>query len=186
MKKDGWYKKRHIDYFNAWMYASMCGNWRDFGCFATKEECETFLDGIAVQGYYNVLMEYGFLAPTILTLGDVKNSTDNLNSEDWLAMRKIARYIVHDKNSYYVNYVISMIADITSEAKAIVLSVALVYMIIAALCFVALWVPYTLTLRKEICRTNAMLMLIPVEVYLSNRHLRESFGRRVSALTMSK
>eukprot|EP00826_Nyctotherus_ovalis_P057160 TRINITY_DN7807_c0_g5_i1.p1 TRINITY_DN7807_c0_g5~~TRINITY_DN7807_c0_g5_i1.p1 ORF type:complete len:402 (-),score=126.88 TRINITY_DN7807_c0_g5_i1:88-1293(-) len=186
LKKDGWYKGRHINYFNNWIYASMCDGWQDFDCFSTKEECEEFLEGIAMQGYYNVLMEYGFLAPTIITIGEIRNSSQNLNSEDWAAMRKTARYIVHNKNSYYIDYLISMIADITNEAKAIVLSVALVYMIVTALGFVILWIPYTLTLRKEICRTNAMLMLIPVEVYLSNRHLRESFGRRVSALTMSK
>jgi len=138
-----------------------------------------------------VLIEFVFLVPSILNVFShiIPHSTapqEFFNRKDWLALRKIARYITHQKNSHYVDYIISIIEGVTNEAKIIILIALLVYITISAICFFFIWIPYTLRLKKGICRTNSMLLLIPIEVYLNNRYLREKFDQKVAALTMHK
>eukprot|EP01022_Parablepharisma_sp_SALTPOND_P015546 TRINITY_DN220_c0_g1_i1.p1 TRINITY_DN220_c0_g1~~TRINITY_DN220_c0_g1_i1.p1 ORF type:complete len:1613 (-),score=140.42 TRINITY_DN220_c0_g1_i1:7189-12027(-) len=183
MKTDYLYKRKHIDYFNKWMYNSVCDDWEKLGYFTTQSQCENFASGILVQGYYNLLMEYVFLANTLANMANIGRPREVFNSEEWISLRVMAKYLIHEKNNDYMQYIISLVADITQSAQVTTLGVALCFLMMLVIGFFVLWVPYILRLRKEICRTNAMLLLIPTEVYMGNRYLREAFDRKTIALT---
>lgn len=183
---DWLYKKRHVEFFNEWMYDSVCANWESFNWFKTKSECDIFLSGILAQGYYNLMMEYVFMSEAFLNAHSTRTPSANFASQEWRNMWPVAKHIVHTKNALYMDYILSLMSRTTKDAQMIVLVVSLSYILVLAACFLVLWIPYVFTLKKEICRTNSMLLLIPVEVYLSNRQLRKSFENKLNSLGMNK
>eukprot|EP00826_Nyctotherus_ovalis_P062799 TRINITY_DN9147_c0_g1_i7.p1 TRINITY_DN9147_c0_g1~~TRINITY_DN9147_c0_g1_i7.p1 ORF type:complete len:623 (+),score=152.82 TRINITY_DN9147_c0_g1_i7:73-1941(+) len=183
---DWLYMKRHVKFFNEWMYDSVCANWESFSWFKTKSECDTFLSGILAQGYYNLIMEYVFMSETFLNGHKDKTPSENFATKEWNNMWPVAKHIVHTKDTQYMKYILSLMSSTTKDAQVIVLVVSLSYILVLSACFLVVWIPYMLTLKKEICRTNSMLLLIPVEVYLNNRHLRKSFENKLNSLGMNK
>ncbi len=182
MGTDHWYMGRHIGAFNSWMFDPMCDDWKQFGYFDNETQCESFDSGLAVQGYFNILMDYVYLCSGIQAIGST-NTSAVFNSDTWVTLRVMTRYMFHTMNDQYMEHILGQASDIAFNAQMIMLSVALIYLILGTLAFFLLWLPHVLRLRHEICKTNAMLLLIPPSVYLNSRFLREAFEKKAAMLS---
>ncbi len=175
----------HINEFNSWMFDPMCTNWESFGYFKNSSECEDFDDGLAIQGYFNLYMDYIYLAETIIAIGS-KDTAYVFNSDMWIQIRIMVRYMFHAMNQLYMDYIQNLMVDITFSAQMIFLGITLGVILLSAFVFLLFWVPHVFRLRREIARANATLLLIPLEVYIKSRFLREAFEKKVTALTQTK
>jgi len=183
MQTDLYYMNWHMDYFNKWLYNSMCDNWQIYGYFKNSSECQKFGSEIPKQGYYSLLFEYVYLITSVAPKLKPPTIESTYNSEDWINLRVMAKYIFHAKNIDYMEYIIDSVADITRNANYFILWIALAFIFLLLTLFLIIWIPFMLTLQKEIVRTNAMLLLIPTEVYMGNRYLREAFEKKALSLT---
>ena len=98
MISDFLYKKRHVNTFDLWMYETVCNNWEEFAYFNTKDECNTFIDSIGRQGFYNMVMEFVFMSYTLLNTDILSDPYKSFNTPQWNSMKIIASNIIHVKD----------------------------------------------------------------------------------------
>ena len=165
MESDFFYKSWHVDSFNSWIYNSICDDWEIYDSFKNQEECNHFISGVTLEGYYNVLMEYIFISTSFLNkIVPGENITNNIVNEQWISMVTIGYSIIHCKNEFYIEYIINLMYDIPNNAKIILLSVILTFLFISTFGFLLLWLPYLINLILEICSTISMLFLISIYI----------------------
>eukprot|EP00826_Nyctotherus_ovalis_P065042 TRINITY_DN9551_c0_g1_i1.p2 TRINITY_DN9551_c0_g1~~TRINITY_DN9551_c0_g1_i1.p2 ORF type:complete len:169 (-),score=29.88 TRINITY_DN9551_c0_g1_i1:92-598(-) len=168
------------------MQSSLCDDWADYECFSSLGACESFMYGILKDGYYNTMMEFVFLTSEFLTRSNFHDAHASFSSTEWRIMSDVVEFIVHKKNEKYVDLLVDSVENITQNTHIIILIVTLVFILIAAICFLLLWLPYVLRLKEEACRTNSMLLLIPTDVYMTNKYLRGAFERKVVAFIQNR
>lgn len=168
------------------MQSSICDDWADYECFGSLDECESFMYGILKDGYYNMVMEFVFLASEFLTRNNFHDTHASFSSAEWQIMSDVVEFIVHKKNEKYVDLLVDSVENITRDTHIIILTVTLVFILITVICFLSLWLPYVLRLKEEVCRTNSMLLLIPTDIYMTNKYLRGAFERKVAAFIQNR
>ena len=173
------HKENQKKYYNTWMYECICDKWDILNYFPSEFECTEFINKISSKTFYNIMMEYVFLAEVFLNYNFNGLYENIFYNEEWKYMEIITRYIINAKIIDYNDFILKTLNDLVKDSMLFILIIALIYLLLAIIFFTVFWLPYLFVLKDEICRTNLMLLLIPTDVYMNNIWLRNSFEEKV-------
>ncbi|MDR3548418.1 MAG: hypothetical protein P4M11_09180 [Candidatus Pacebacteria bacterium] len=182
MIKDDVYLGQHIDFIDNWLHASMCDHWQDYDFFGNISHCQSFLYGSLTKGAYNVLMSYYVTGNQYLSSASTQTASALLNSNDWVSEQQMIRYVLLPEIQEYTSYFSNLSTDLISTTRSIKLIVILACLFGGVSLFFVLWLPYVYQLRTELLRTDSMLMLIPNDVIVKSKFLREIFEKKYAIL----
>jgi len=180
MITDSIYLGQHLKFINSWLHESLCPYYKDYRMFATIDNCKTFMRNITESGAYSVIMN-NYLNSNKFIAGidfEGKNNSYFFNTKEWTAMQGFLRFMLPKLIEKYINYFVNLSKENIELAQRIKLIVLISSLCGVLIIFILLWIPYLVQLHNELIRTDSMLMLIPNEVIVKSKFLKETFEKK--------